>query len=272
LELKNKLISRFYDHAVTDLALSETHWIKGKRLVVKRFDQSCRERNFSELMPQESDDPNVTAIIKSKKSKNKKGKENSEYTIVENGSTPDIDTKDAYVDGGEKKDAYVDGGEKKDAYVDGGEKKDAYVDGGEKKDAYVDGGEKKDAYVDDGEKKDAYVDDGEKKDAYVDGGEKKDAYVDGGEKKDAYVDDGEKKDAYVDDGEKKDHENSQDPDHEGTPIIDPESEKKESQKQSPLGAGNESTSTHVSIEEIQVTIVAECESNKEGIFFRNKHF
>lgn len=183
-------MSRFYDHAVTDLALSETHWIKGKRLVVKRFDQSCRERNFSDLMPQDSDDPNVFAFIKSKKSKTKKGKENFEYNIVEDGSTQDIDIKDVNDD----------------------------------------------------------------------------------EKKDDDVNDDEKKDAIVNDDEKKDDENSQDPDHKRTPIIDPESEQKQSQKQSPLGGGNESTSTPNSIEELQVTTVAECESNKEGIFFRNKDF
>ena len=121
-------------------------------------------------MPQDSDDPNVFAFIKSKKSKTKKGKENFEYNIVEDGSTQDIDIKD------------------------------------------------------------------------------------------------------VNDDEKKDDENSQDPDHKRTPIIDPESEQKQSQKQSPLGGGNESTSTPNSIEELQVTTVAECESNKEGIFFRNKDF
>jgi hypothetical protein len=242
-ELINKLMSRFYDHTVTDLVLNETHWIKGKRLVIKRFDQSCRERNFYETMQQESDEPNIHATINSKQSNTKKGQNEYEYTMIEDGSIQDIDIdRDDYAD--EKKD---------DDHAD--EKKD---------DDHAD--EKKDDDHADEKKDDDHAD--EKKDDDHADEKKNDDHAD--EKKDDDHADEKKNDDHAD--EKKDDKNSLELDRKQTPTTQPESEQSEGQKQSLLGGSGDSKPNLVSIDSKQVTAITECENNKEGIFFRNKNF
>jgi hypothetical protein len=69
-----------------------------------------------------------------------------------------------------------------------------------------------------------------------------------------------------------DEKNSLELDRKQTPTTQPESEQIEGQKQSPFGGNGDSKSTLVTIDSKQVTAIAECDNNKEGIFFRNKNF
>jgi hypothetical protein len=227
-------MSRFYDHTVTDLVLNETHWIKGKRLVIKRFDQSCRERNFYETMQQESDEPNIHATIYSKQSNNKKGQNEYEFTMIEDGSIQDIDIdRDDYSD--EKKN---------DDYPD--EKKNDDHDDEKKNDDHDD--EKKNDDHDDEKKNDDHADE---------------------KKNDDHADE-KKNDDHAD--EKKNDENSLELDRKQTPTTQPESQQSEGQKESLLGRSGDSKPNLVSIDSKQVTAITECDNNKEGIFFRNKNF
>jgi hypothetical protein len=236
-------MSRFYDHTVTDLVLNETHWIKGKRLVIKRFDQSCRERNFYETMQQESDEPNIHATIYSKQSNNKKGQNEYEFTMIEDGSIQDIDIdRDDYSD--EKKN---------DDYPD--EKKNDDHDDEKKNDDHDD--EKKNDDHDDEKKNDDHADE-----------KKNDDHAD--EKKNDDHADEKKNDDHAD--EKKNDENSLELDRKQTPTTQPESQQSEGQKESLLGRWGDSKPNLVSIDSKQVTAITECDNNKEGIFFRNKNF
>jgi hypothetical protein len=272
-------MSRFYDHTVTDLVLNETHWIKGKRLVIKRFDQSCRERNFYETMQQESDEPNIHATIYSKQSNNKKGQNEYEFTMIEDGSIQDIDIdRDDYSDE-KKNDDYPD--EKKNDDHDDEKKNDDHDD--EKKNDDHDDEKKNDDHADekknddhaDEKKNDDHADE-KKNDDHAD--EKKNDDHDDEKKNDDHADekknddhaDEKKNDDHAD--EKKNDENSLELDRKQTPTTQPESQQSEGQKESLLGRSGDSKPNLVSIDSKQVTAITECDNNKEGIFFRNKNF